>query len=189
MLISKALNNMEKLGLKLEDSIGKCIYEYKGNYIVLYDFDGELDFKGIIVYSPDDTQVGQVDWYQLDDLSTVVYALDKDDDIEKRLTMTDPPRMFQAIELSTKHIERDVAVQLNEWSALGNAPGNLTVYPKSGQGDSYGWFIAIHDEIDLDELPRRLAYVIAYCSGKGAEWIIFDCDVEVSSSLPYYVWY
>ncbi|MBR2246126.1 MAG: hypothetical protein IJ880_03725 [Bacilli bacterium] len=98
--------------------------------------------------------------------------------------MIKSPRTFKAVELSTSHLEEEVAQQIDEWLSTGFGPGDLIIYPKS----EYGWFIPITDEIDLMSLPYSLAYVISTCLVMEAEWIIFDRDVEIAEYLPYYDW-
>jgi hypothetical protein len=64
--VYKVLNHLKKQNLKLEEAINKTIYQYEDDFIVFYDYDGDEEYKGIIIFSDDKEKIGTVDWYYID---------------------------------------------------------------------------------------------------------------------------
>lgn len=64
--VKKAINQLSKMNLKLEEVINKTIYNYEGDLIVFFDYNGDDRYKGIIILSNEKEKIGEVDWYYLD---------------------------------------------------------------------------------------------------------------------------
>lgn len=64
--IKKATRQMGRMGLKIEEAIYQTIYEYEGDLFVFFDYDGEEQYKGTIVYSKNLEKLGETDWYYID---------------------------------------------------------------------------------------------------------------------------
>ncbi len=50
-----------------------------------------------------------------------------------------------------------------------------------------GYFVAVPDELD-DDMPKCLRDCCKFAQENGADWIMFDCDVNTISDLPVYGW-
>lgn len=64
--VAKAIRQLTKLSLKLEETINQTIYEFGNELLVFFVCDGEFQYKGIIILSGDKERIGAIDWYYLD---------------------------------------------------------------------------------------------------------------------------
>lgn len=96
--------------------------------------------------------------------------------------------------LSTAHIRQETADRINE-EADSNAMG-LTVYPKAGSGEEYGWFIFLAPEqkeeyrkaANRDGIPRDLYQCIALALDLDCGILCLDCDGPVMPYLTQHAW-
>lgn len=75
--VEVSLNNLKKLGLDLNDSINESLYQTEDDEVIaLYDYIEDDDCKGILVYSNDESKIGEVDYYQFSELKEI-YKIQK----------------------------------------------------------------------------------------------------------------
>lgn len=81
--------------------------------------------------------------------------------------------------LSTVHLSRVTC------DALATYPSRwpLVFYP-----NDYGAFVHVGEpaQLQVDELPSDLAYVMRFAAGKGIVWVKFDADAQELEGLPTY---
>ncbi|MFP3729048.1 hypothetical protein U8V72_28070 [Priestia filamentosa] len=73
-----ALENLQRLGLKLEDALDASLYATDTNEVVaLYDGYSEDTYKGVILFSENanaEEVIGDVEWYIISGLK-IIYTL------------------------------------------------------------------------------------------------------------------
>lgn len=87
------------------------------------------------------------------------------------------PYFSKVIELSTAHLTMRTLERIKSdfWRF------NLFVYPHRD-----GAFVLVDDEIDMDDLSNDLRKCIKYAKQFDCEWIYFNCNAKVLSSLKSY---
>ena len=96
------------------------------------------------------------------------------------------PEITKMLTLSTAHIDRDTAQALDEEPEL-DALG-LSVYDKSaGEGESYGWFIYLPEEIRPD-IPECLRAALERAKELGCGVLCLDHDGPEDPGLETYDW-
>lgn len=74
--LKKALQYLKKENLTVEESINKTIYDYEGDLIAFFDWDGEEEYKGMIIFSEDEEKIGEVHWWFIDNSMKPFYVLE-----------------------------------------------------------------------------------------------------------------
>ena len=94
------------------------------------------------------------------------------------------------ITVSTCHIRRETAEEIDELIEKGERPFGLVIYPKG----EYGWFIYVSSEEyrdeseDIKETPDDLTECIMLAKKNGCVWLAIDRDGEEDPSLTSYEW-
>ncbi|MCY7947942.1 hypothetical protein P8891_05745 [Bacillus atrophaeus] len=83
-------------------------------------------------------------------------------------------RQVKMMEISTSNLKEETRNWLDEQVDKRNS--ELITYSK----ESYGYFIPLFDEMELDSVPNDLRKIIDYAISNSFEWVMFDCDAEES---------